>query len=130
MSSISYMSPNAAGGGGLQGLISANEYSCAHGSPNKLRRSITPYLTYNAGLVFLTWFSGIVGIVYFLTILEFLLCLALGLNFITRDKNCHGGEKSLIFSYYIKAIMWVKLLIIWKQALLYLVNFSLKSTKV
>jgi hypothetical protein len=68
--------------------------------------------------------------VYFLTILEFPLFLALGLNFVKRYKKCLEGGKSLIFSCDITAIMWEKLLIMWKQALLYQVNYSLKSTKV
>jgi hypothetical protein len=47
------MSPNeGVGGGGVAGGVSANEYSCVHHvtwSPNKFWRSITPYLTYEAG---------------------------------------------------------------------------------
>jgi hypothetical protein len=74
--------------------------------------------------------SGIIGMVYFIAIFEFPLYFALGLNFVTRYKKCLEGGKSLIFSCDITAIMWEKLLITWKQALLYLVNFSLKSTKV
>jgi hypothetical protein len=86
--------------------VSSSEYSCAYGA-QIIFGYLTPYLTYGsraqyslrilvqfeiAWLVFLTWSAGIIGMVYFPAIFDFPLFLALGLNFNTPDKNCHGGE--------------------------------------